>query len=90
MTARTRALFDAAMRVIEAQEALGVAEVGLAKLLGIDVAEMRARRAAAVLSAWGAGAGGRARAHNLTPERRSTLARLAAEARWAKARAPSP
>jgi len=33
-------------------------------------------------------AGGKARAAKLTPERRSEIARLAAIARWAKARKP--
>lgn len=44
--------------------------------------------AAALLGRVGGRRGGLQRAKNLTPERRSEIAKLAAEARWKKAREP--
>lgn len=44
--------------------------------------------AAALLGRLGGRKGGVARAKKLSPERRSEIARLAAEARWKKAREP--
>jgi len=45
--------------------------------------------AAALLGRLGGRKGGLARARNLSPERRSEIARMAAEARWRKGRGPA-
>lgn len=45
----------------------------------------RIREAARELSKLGASKGGKARAANLTPERRAEIARGAVQARWARA-----
>jgi hypothetical protein len=49
-----------------------------------DESKEIARQAGVALAALGASKGGLARAQELTPEQRSGIARLAAEARWAK------
>jgi hypothetical protein len=43
-----------------------------------------AQKAAQTLSKLGASKGGKARASNLSPERRKTIAQKAAKARWTK------
>ncbi|MXW38296.1 MAG: hypothetical protein F4Z65_08540 [Acidobacteria bacterium] len=61
------------------------------ELLGDEgVLDEEARSAAAaLLGRLGGRKGGLARARNLSPERRSEIARMAAEARWRKSRGPA-
>ena len=68
---------------------LKVYEGSVAPELAADRKRMRYRSAAAELGRLGGSKGGKARAKNLSPERRRAIARLAVNARWARRGRPA-